>query len=233
MDMLQVPYRDRAIAVCVKPPDCLSEPAQARNLPALLSSYFQTQNEPEPVFTVHRLDREVGGLSVLGRTHEAAASLIAQFSAHTVQKEYYAVLRGIPQASHAVLEDLLFRDAAKNKSYVVNRMRKGVRQARLEYVVLETVTDGDQPLSLVRIRLFTGRTHQIRVQFASRKLPLVGDVRYGGRDARCNIALFSCALGFTHPTENRRMHFYQRPALDCFPWNLFSAQSFDSVSPFS
>ena len=230
---LQILMCDKVIAVCVKPPGCISEPAPGRNLPALLSDRLQSQGESGDVYTVHRLDREVGGLMVLARTHEAASQLIGQFSSHTVRKEYYAVMRGVPAQAHALLEDLLFRDAAKNKSYVVTRPRKGVRSAKLEYVLLDTVTDGETPLSLVRIRLFTGRTHQIRVQFASRQLPLVGDGRYGGRDERCEIALFACALGFRHPTKRRPLQFYRQPDLDTFPWNCFPKKDYVSISPFS
>ena len=230
---LQILLRDKAFAVCVKPPGCLSEPGPGRNLPALFSEACLAQGTSGDVYTVHRLDREVGGLTVLARTHDAASQLIGQFSSHSVNKEYYAVLRGVPAQAHAVLEDLLFRDAAKNKTYVVTRPRKGVREAKLAYHLLESVPDGDQTLSLVRIRLYTGRTHQIRVQFASRKHPLLGDGRYGGKDGRCEIALFACCLSFDHPTTGRRMRFYQQPPLDAFPWNCFPKEKYISISPFS
>ena len=230
---LQIFYRDAALAVCCKPAGCLSEAGPGRTLPALLAAELAGKGEAEDVFTVHRLDREVAGLSVLARTHDAASALIDQFATHTVDKEYYAVLRGAPAEAAAVLEDLLYRDARKNKSYVVNRERRGVRRAKLQYRVIASAKDGAQALTLVRIRLFTGRTHQIRVQFASRQLPLVGDGRYGGRDDRCSIALFSCLLAFDHPETGRRMRFYQAPDRDAFPWNLFPREYYVSVSPFS
>ena len=231
--MMHLLYCDNVIAVCEKPAGCLAEAGSEKNLPALLQQTLRDKGEADPVFTVHRLDREVGGLTVLGRTHEAASKLIEQFGAHQIDKEYYAVLKGVPEQAHAVWEDLLFRDAANNKTYVVKRTRKGVREAKLEYRVLETTMDEGQPISLVRIRLFTGRTHQIRAQFSARKLPLIGDGRYGGKDRRCSIALFSCVLGFNHPETGRRMRFYQRPDLTQFPWNQFSRDAYLSISPFS
>ena len=223
---MNVLFLDNSLAVCVKPPGVLSEPADARNLPALLSSYLRERGEPDACFTVHRLDREVGGLMLLARTHEAAAALISQITAQQVTKEYCAVLRGRPEQPRAVLEDLLFRDAARGKSYVVARERKGVRRAKLAYRLLAEAADADgTPLSLVRVRLFTGRTHQIRVQFASRGIPLLGDGRYGGRDPRCTPALFSCLLGFTHPVTGRPMCFFHRPPED-FPWSLFPKSAY-------
>lgn len=225
----EILYEDDAIAVCVKQPGVLSESGSGRNLPDALSSYYQSQNKPDYVATVHRLDKIVGGLMVLSRSEDVTGKLIRAFAERQVKKDYYAVLRGVPEKEYGVLEDLLFRDAAANKTYVVDRMRKGVRDAKLEYRVLETVQDGAQPLSLVRIRLHTGRTHQIRVQFASRQLPLLGDIRYGSKDARCDAALWSCRLAFSHPADGRNIVFYQKPP-EQFPWTLFNAYS--AVSPF-
>lgn len=226
----EILYEDASFAVCVKPSGLLSEAGSGRNFPDLLSSYFRAQGKSDYVATVHRLDKIVGGLMVVSRSERATAPLIRAIAERQVQKDYYAVLRGIPEQPHAVLEDLLFRDSAKNKTYVVDRMRKGVRDAKLEYQVLETVCDGEQPLTLVRIRLFTGRTHQIRVQFASRRLPLLGDIRYGSKDSRCEAALWSCRLAFAHPADGRKMHFYQRPP-EQFPWTLF--RTYNAVSPFA
>lgn len=225
----EILYEDAALTVCVKQPGLLSESGSGRNLPDLLSSYYRAQGKPDHIATVHRLDRIVGGLMVFSRDPRLTGILTRSIAERQVQKDYYAVLRGVPEEEHGVLDDLLFRDSAKNKTYVVDRMRKGVRDARLEYRVIETVTDGEQPLTLVRIRLHTGRTHQIRVQFASRRLPLLGDIRYGSKDARCEAALWSCALSFAHPADGRKMRFYQRPP-EVFPWTLFDRYS--APSPF-
>lgn len=216
----EILYEDRQITVCVKLPGLLSESGSGRNLPDLLSSHYRAQGKPDYVATVHRLDKIVGGLMVLSRDADATGKLIRAVAERQVEKEYFAVLRGVPEKSSDTLEDLLFRDSAKNKTYVVDRMRKGVRDARLDYRVLQTVTDGEQSLTLVRVHLHTGRTHQIRVQFASRGLPLLGDVRYGSKDARCDAALWSCKLAFAHPADGRRVSFYQRPP-EQFPWTLF------------
>lgn len=226
----EILYEDDAIAVCVKQPGVLSESGSGRNLPDALSSYYHTQSKPDYVATVHRLDKIVGGLMVLSRSDQVTGRLIRAFSERQVKKDYYAVLRGVPEQSYDVLEDLLFRNAAENKTYVVDRMRKGVRDAKLSYRVLETVMDGEQPLTLVRIRLHTGRTHQIRVQFSSRQLPLLGDIRYGSKDARCTAALWSCRLAFAHPTDGRPVVFYQKPP-EVFPWTLFT--KYNAVSPFA
>lgn len=225
----EILYEDAALTVCVKTPGLLSESGSGSNLPDLLSAHYKAQNKKDYIGTVHRLDRIVGGLMVFSRDPKLTGTLIRAIAEKQVRKDYYAVLRGVLEQDHAVLDDLLFRDASKNKTYVVDRMRKGVRDARLEYRVIEKAQDGEQTLSLVRIRLHTGRTHQIRAQFASRKLPLLGDIRYGSKDARCEAALWSCALAFDHPADGRKMSFYHRPP-ETFPWTLFTKYS--APSPF-
>ena len=218
MDALKVLFCDASVLVCVKPPDCLSEPGAGRNLPALAAEWLEARGEDGSVRTVHRLDRAVGGLTVLARMQSAAASLIAQIAARTVEKEYLAVLRGVPEENEAVLEDLLFHDSRSNKTFVVARPRKGVREAKLSYRVVGRADGGTGPLSLVRVRLYTGRTHQIRAQFSHRGLPLLGDIRYGSR-AGHGPALFSCLLAFDHPQTGARMKFESLPSGE--PWNLF------------
>lgn len=218
MDPLNVLYHDRAVVVCDKPAGCLSEPGPGANLPALVSAWLTARGEEPTVRTVHRLDKAVGGLMVLARTQDAAAALIAQIAARTVQKEYLAVLRGVPEAEEATLEDLLFHDSRTNKTFVVQRPRKGVREAKLSYRVVGRAGTPDQPLTLVRIRLHTGRTHQIRAQFSSRGLPLLGDLRYGSK-ATHGPALFSCLLAFDHPVDGKRMRFALHPTGE--PWTWF------------
>ena len=137
-------------------------------------------------------------------------------AAHQITKEYLAVLRGHPEKDSDTLTDLLFRDAAHNKSYVVQRMRKGVREATLDYTVL----DKTDALTLVKVRLHTGRTHQIRVQFSHRGLPLLGDIRYGSK-ADCSAALWSYHLAFTHPVTKKAVD-VTCPPPDTYPWDLFT-----------
>lgn len=226
----EILYEDSALLVCVKAPGYLSEPSAEKNLPDLLSARLREAGKPDYIGTVHRLDRDTGGLMVFSKDPKLTGTLINDVAERRMRKEYFAVVRGVPEKSAGFYEDLLFRDAAKNKSYVVQRMRKGVRQAKLCYRVLETVRDGDTDLTLVRVKLFTGRTHQIRVQFASRGTPLLGDIRYGSKDARCGVSLWSCMLGFSHPQNRRDMTFYHKPP-DIFPWNLF--KSYTAPSPFA
>ena len=201
--MAQILYRDGDLLVCVKPVGVSSE---------------QTDWLDEPVFPVHRLDGAVGGVMVFARTKQAAAALSAAIQAGTFRKEYLAVLSGVPEREQAVLEDLLFYDRSRGKSFVVTKRRNGVKAAKLDYRLLSAAPDGERTRSLVRVRLYTGRTHQIRVQFASRKLPLLGDGKYGGGDNRCTVGLWSYRLQF--PFGGKTYEFSQQPP-SAFPWTLF------------
>lgn len=173
--MIEVLYSDAHMVVCLKPAGVLSQDGGADSMPQLLKEQLKVRQ----VYPIHRLDKAVGGVMVYALTQTAAAALSRAVQERTLQKTYLAVLHGMPDREEDALEDLLFHDKTKNKTYVVNRLRKGVKPAKLSYRVLEQA-QGD---TLVRVFLYTGRTHQIRVQFASRKLPLVGDRRYGGKDA--------------------------------------------------
>ncbi len=215
---LNVLYYDDALLVCEKPVNCLSEPGAGANLPALAADWLRARGENPEVRTVHRLDKAVGGLMVLARTQKAAASLIDQIAARTAEKEYLAVLRGVPAEDEATLEDLLFHDSRTNKTFVVTRPRKGVRDAKLSYRVVGRTGTPEQPLTLVRVKLHTGRTHQIRAQFSHRGLPLLGDIRYGSKAAH-GPALFSCRLAFDHPETGKRMAFELTPTGE--PWEGF------------
>lgn len=182
--MLKILYRDDGIVVCVKPVGVDSQTGVAEAL-------------GEPLFCVHRLDRNVGGVMVYARTKQAAAALSRAVQDGSMQKEYLAMVHGVPPEA-GEWEDLLFKDSAKNKVFVVGRQRAGVKQARLTFVRLRA---GEE--SLVRVRLQTGRTHQIRVQFASRGFPLVGDRKYGARDDCPAPMLFSCCLRFPWKGQER------------------------------
>lgn len=169
---------------------------------------------------VHRLDRDTGGVMVYARSDRAAAVLSATLAQHDrFCKEYLAVVNGVPVPLSATLEDWLYHDARKNKSFTVKKQRRGVRYASLSYTVLGTVMNEDKPLSLVLVRLHTGRTHQIRVQFSSRQMPLVGDSRYGGQRG-CPLALWSYSLSFPHPITQRPICATCLPDTDTFPWNM-------------
>lgn len=209
---------DRSLAVCVKPAGVLSEAGRPGSLPDRLSAFLRERGEQPDVYVVHRLDRDAGGLTVLARTPKAAAKLSAAVTAGAFEKEYFAVLRGRPEQPEAGLEDLLFHDSRVNKTFVVRRQRAGVRSAKLFYRVLAEAEADGGPLTLVQIRLITGRTHQIRAQFSARGLPLYGDARYGGGSG--TLALWSCRLSFPHPETGYRVKYDQAPP-DSAPWDLF------------
>lgn len=202
MNLIEICYEDADVLVCVKPPRVLStdEPG---GLPSLLR---QTLGEPEAdIRTVHRLDRVVSGLMVLARNPRAASELSRQVREGAFEKQYWAVLHGTPERQEDTLCDLLGRDKARKMTFVADAPAKGVQEARLSYQVLAQKEDA----SLVQIQLHTGRTHQIRVQFASRGYPLVGDHKYGARDDAAAPMLFSCALTF--PLGGKTMHFEHLP----------------------
>ena len=185
MDIL---YQDEALCVCIKPVGLDSQIGVPEALKAQLGGEF---------YPVHRLDENVGGVMVYARTSKAAAMLSREIQAGTFVKEYLAQVHGTPPEQE-VWEDPLFKDSRKNKVFVVRRERAGVRKAKLEFTRL---TAGET--SLVTIRLYTGRSHQIRVQFASRGFPLVGDHKYGSRDARTAPMLFSYRITFPWKGESR------------------------------
>ena len=180
MDIL---YSDHNIAVIIKPVGLDSE----QEIPAAI-----TQALGGEVFPIHRLDKNVGGVMVYARTKTAAASLSKAVQEGLMIKEYVALVHGMPPEA-GDWEDFLFKDSRKNKVFVVKRERKGVKKARLEF---QRLSAGDT--SLVHIRLHTGRSHQIRVQFSSRGFPLVGDHKYGARDESPAPFLFSCQLTFPY-----------------------------------
>ncbi|MBR5562329.1 MAG: RluA family pseudouridine synthase [Clostridia bacterium] len=213
---MEILFEDKHIAVCVKPAGIISQSSEGGNdMIALLNAHFAENGENATAFPVHRLDRETAGIMVYAKSSSAAAALSKQAEQNAIKKHYFAVIRGTPAEKNGVLKDLLFRDKQKNKTYVVNRMRKGVRDASLEYTVIGE-TDG---LSMLDILLHTGRTHQIRVQFASRKLPLIGDGRYGGGSGK--LALFAHTLEFTHPKTKEKLTFSAKPDSSEFPWDKF------------
>lgn len=218
MEPLHILYEDPHLVICCKPVGVLSEDGQAgRCMPQLLREHYRSLGQKNPyIATVHRLDKITGGVMVFSRRREVTGKLTAAVQAHEIVKEYLAVLRGHPAEPAATLTDLLFRDASHNKSYVVKRMRKGVREARLSY---EEVGRTEE-LSLVRVQLYTGRTHQTRVQFASRGLPLLGDIRYGSKAPGCTAALWSYHLGFRHPVTGKPVD-VTCPPPQVYPWDLF------------
>lgn len=188
MEQIQLLHKNDDFVVCVKPAGVLSQSGRPGEVSMLALLEAQLGGTFYPV---HRLDRDTAGVMVHARTDAMASELSRLIQEGKLHKEYLAVLHGAPKMSQGVLEDILFHDARRNKSYVVNRPRKGTRQAKLAYQVLAT-QDGE---TLVQVRLYTGRTHQIRVQFASRGLPLRGDRTYGGGGG--GLCLWACRIDWT------------------------------------
>lgn len=193
---MRILYETKNLIVFIKPAGVLSEEeGNKRSVPLILKEYLFKKGVRDPkIFTVHRLDRDVGGVMVVAKNAKTASLLATAVAEHQMEKEYLAVVKGRPSQDEGVLKDLLFRDSTRGKTYVTDRMRKGVRQASLSYRLIDSIEHEGQLLSLVKVRLHTGRTHQIRVQFASRKMPLVGDGRYGSGDGKERPALFSHRL---------------------------------------
>ena len=206
---MELVYVDDDILVCLKPARVLStdEPG---GVPDLCREALG--NPKADVRTVHRLDRVVAGLMVLARNAKAASELSRQIRDDEFEKEYQAVVHGVA-AEADTLRDLLGRDKARRMTFVAAEPAKGVQEAVLDYWRLAKTDD----MSRVQIRLHTGRTHQIRVQFASRNMPLVGERKYSELDDPCEIALWSCRLAFTHPKTGERMEFTHEPPR-IYPW---------------
>ena len=209
---MEIFYQDEHLIVVYKPYGVLSEAHESKpNLPALLGEEIGAR-----IYPVHRLDRTTQGLMVYAKTEEAARRLSAMLQNGGIEKTYLAVIEGKPAEKEGKLTDLLFFDRRKNKSFVVKRERNGVKRAELDYTVLSTGEIDGNAVSLVKIRLLTGRTHQIRVQFASRKMPLVGDRRYGSRISDDEIALCSAELSFKHPFTGEALAFRYEPKQEIF-----------------
>ena len=208
---MTVLYRDDCLVVCIKPVGALSEDKGEDSVPALLRAQLGTD-----VFAVHRLDRAVGGVMVYSTDAALTGKLTASLQ-NTGEKTYLAVVSGDPGECGSYT-DLLYHDPKTNKTFVVKRERRGVREAKLDFERKARFSFGEQTLSLAEVHLKTGRTHQIRTQFASRGMPLVGDRRYGSRIA-ADVALWSAGIVFDHPKTKQRMEFFHAPP-DVFPFSL-------------
>ena len=187
---MELLHQDRDMVLVVKPFGVMSE--GEGGMPALLAAELGSE-----IYPVHRLDRETGGCMVFARTKAAAGKLSAIVSERSMEKEYLAVVRGVPEQAEGELKDYLARSDALRKTVTVDKSFRGAKEARLSYRVVETKETAAGTLTLVQIRLHTGRNHQIRVQFSSRGLPIVGDERYGSGGEQ--MALWAFRLTFPDP----------------------------------
>ena len=211
---LDIIYEDEFLLAVNKPAGIISENGAALSAPRLL------EKDGRRVFVIHRLDKETRGVLVFAKTQEAAAFLSESIRKGDFKKSYLAVVCAEPEKKNGTLEDLLFFDRGRCKSFVVNRERKGVKKAVLDYSLLKSIDYCGGRLSEIRIRLHTGRTHQIRAQFSSRGMPVLGDRRYGGLRSENGMALLCEEIAFSHPVTGEMIKISAPPPND-FPWVLF------------
>ena len=220
---MRILYLDRWLLLCEKAVGVLSEAGEGEdNLPSLLSAALRERGERGDIYPVHRLDRAVGGLMVYARDSGTAGKLSALIAERRMVKQYLCLVHGAPAEAEGELRDLLFKDSARNKTFVVKRMRRGVKEAWLTYRALSPAAStpwGD--CSPMLVTMGTGRSHQIRVQFSSRGMPLLGDGKYGGSDNGVTVALWSHRIAFPHPKTGKTVDVALPPPLSA-PWELFA-----------
>lgn len=218
-------HKEQNYIICKKPVGISSQKTDGKyDMPTIIAEKINVS--VDSIFPVHRLDNTVGGTMVYALTKRGAAYLSKIVSEGNMKKTYLAIVHGKPEDEKGILRDLLFKDSSKNKSYVVKRLRKGVKEASLEYELIDTTCFEGKEMSLVKILLHTGRTHQIRVQFSHRKMPLVGDRRYGSGKDNCPVALWSHSIDFECPFDNTKRQYTSMPDATQFPWNLFVSSYF-------
>lgn len=184
---MKILFENDDLIFAVKPRGISSQSTGGRDMVSLLKE--RTGGE---IYCVHRLDTATGGVMVFAKNKKSAAALSKAFAENSVHKQYLAIVWGRPVNS-GELEDFLWHDKLKNKSFVVKTHRKGAKKASLEYKVIAENEVNGSSFALVEVELHTGRTHQIRVQFASRGFPLAGDGKYGGKSGH-PLALWCSSL---------------------------------------
>lgn len=215
---MNIIYYDNNIIVCIKPAGVISTDEEG-GMPQLLREALGDENAD--IRAVHRLDQVVSGLMVYAQSNAAASELSRQIRCGEFHKSYLAVVHGVPEERKGRFEDILLRSKEKRKTFVINKPARGAQNAILDYELLGS--NGER--SLVAIELITGRTHQIRAQFSHRRLPLLGDRKYGVGEDDCRIALWSYSLSFLNPETGKRMNFRVKPPRE-YPWSDFDTSLF-------
>ncbi len=224
MEELNILFEDNHIIVVLKPqnlPTCEDE-SKDLDLLTMVKQYIKEKyNKQGNVYVglVHRLDRPTGGVMVFAKTSKAAGRLSEQMKEGDFEKKYAAVTVGVPKEEQATLRHYLKKNSVNNMVYLSSPTVDGAKYAELDYKLV----DKNNGLSLLNVRLHTGRSHQIRVQMNAIGCPLFGDMRYGGEKAKKGyLALWAYYLAFTHPVTKERMVFRVQPPKDVTPWNIFN-----------
>lgn len=222
MEAIKILFEDKHIIIIEKPVGVMSQLDSngGDSMPKRLSEYLKGRGEDGYIGVVHRLDTTTGGIVAYSKNPKITGKLSEAVSGEGYYKEYLCVVEGNMENNSGTLVDFLYHDKQKNKSYVVKWQRKGAKEAKLEYSVIDTKENDKGEKTLVRVHLLTGRTHQIRVQFSSRKHPLCGDGKYGSRDNGCFAALWSHRCEFIHPVTHNKIELVSYPDNN-YPWNLF------------
>lgn len=225
---MQIIYKDKNAIAIIKPAGMPSQPDPSGSEDAMtaLKRELAAYKEPQEVWLVHRLDRVVGGLTVFARNKKTAATLSAAVASRDMQKEYFAVVDGAVSES-GYMRDYIYKDSQTGKAFVTDGARRCAKEAVLEYAPLAEAETERGIKTLVRVKLHTGRFHQIRVQFASRALSLTGDGKYGSRDSRAKLpALFACRLAFSLDGGKSVTDVTALPDVTSYPWSLFDKEKY-------
>ncbi len=223
-DYISIIYEDKDLVACEKQPTILTLPAEngEKSLIDYLYEYYEEKGEKSELFPLHRLDRLTGGVVVFAKNKATAGALSSIFSEHKNIKEYYAVLEKVPENEKAELRNMLYADKRANKSYIVDKARKGAKEAVLSYEIKAKASDGKRELCLANISLQTGRMHQIRAQLSNIGSPILGDGKYGSRENKCSLALWAYHLFFTY--KKKAYDFYSYPDVSEYPWSYFESE---------
>lgn len=217
---IEIIYRGDGFYVCFKHSGVCSEEDEGNGVPGLM----RCLTGEKEIYPVNRLDRLTSGLCICASGKNEAARFSKLVSEGRLCKEYVCIVSGVPAQKNGTWEDMLFFDRRQGKSYLVDKARKGVKWACLDYWSIKSVDAKGGPLSLLRIVLHSGRTHQIRVQCSSRMMPVAGDGKYGSK-INCSLALLSYKLSFEDKNGNDLT--FTSPFPDCYPWNLFGMDKID------